>query len=508
MADNTDSSIHQRFSTRWGLLVSLLGVAVGTGNIWRFPRIAAQNGGEHGSGAFLVSWVLILFLWSIPLIVAEYAIGRRSRKGPVEALAAIGGRNLIWTGGFVACVSAAITFYYAVVVGWCLYYLVQMLTAPLPLSTEAALSTWNRFQASAWPSFFHALALVLCALAIWRGIRSIERLNRWMIPTLLAIILISLFRALTLPGSWAGIAYLFTPDWEQLLQPRIWLEALSQNAWDTGAGWGLLLTYAAYMQRRQPIVKNALLTGIGNNLVSLLAALIVFGTVFSILQTEMNLSRQETLEILRSSGPASTGLTLIWMPQLFARMSLGIPLSILFFLGLSLAGFSSLMAMLELQARVLVDAGLTRSKAVLLVAVVSYLLGIPSALSLSFFGNQDFVWGVALMISGALVAFAVTRYGCARLRGEELSADSSDWSPGRWWDASMKYVVPVGASLLLMWWLSLSATVYAPDQWYNPLLPYSVMTCLVQWGAVLTVLWLLNRRLSRRRPAAGRPENA
>ena len=101
------------------------------------------------------------------------------------------------------------------------------------------------------------------------------------------------------------------------------------------------------------------------------------------------------------------------------------------------------------------------------------------------------------MISGALVAFAVTRYGCERLRGEELTAASGDLSPGRCWDASMRYLVPVGASVLLLWWLSLSATVYAPDEWHNPLLPYSVMTCLVQWGAVLTVLWLLNRRLSR-----------
>ena len=502
MPTHSDSSIHHRFSSRWGLLLSVLGIAVGTGNIWRFPRIAAQNGGEEGSGAFLVSWVLILFLWSIPLIVAEYAIGRRSRKSPVGAFAVFAGKKLTWMGGFVAFVSAAITFYYAVVVGWCLYYLIQMVTAPLPLSTEAAFSTWNHFQNSFWPSCFHAIALALCGLAIWRGIGSIERLNRWMIPTLLVIVLISVVRALTLPGASAGIAYLFTPDWEQLLQPRIWLEALSQNAWDTGAGWGLFLTYAAYMQKQQSIVKNALLTGIGNNLVSLLAALIVFGTVFSILQTEMAISRQETLDILRSSGPASTGLTLIWMPQLFARMSLGIPLSILFFLGLSLAGFSSLMAMLELQARVLVDGGLARSKAVIVVTVVSYLLGIPSALSLSFFANQDFVWGVALMISGAFVAFAVTRYGCSRLRGEEISAAPGDLCLGRWWDGTMKYGVPVGASLLLMWWLFLSATVYAPGQWHDPLRPYSVMTCLVQWGTVLLLLWLCNRRLFRNRAVA------
>ena len=93
----------------------------------------------------------------------------------------------------------------------------------------------------------------------------------------------------------------------------------------------------------------------------------------------------------------------------------------------------------------------------------------------------------------------MTRYGCERLRAEELTADFGDLSSGRWWDGSMRYLVPVGASLLLLWWLSLSATVYAPDQWYNPLLPYSVMTCLLQWGVVLAALWLLNRRLSRRR---------
>ena len=497
MPDSSDSTIHQRFSTRWGLLVSVLGIAVGTGNIWRFPRIAAQNGSEHGAGAFLVSWVLFLFLWSIPLIVAEYAIGRRCRKSPVGALAVIAGPRLTWTGGFVAFVSAAITFYYAVVVGWCLYYLLEMVTTPLPISTEAAFSNWNRFQKSIWPSFFHALALGLCAVAISRGIRSIERINRWMIPALLTIVVISLVRALTLPGSSAGIAYLFTPDWEQLLRPNIWLEALSQNAWDTGAGWGLFLTYAAYMQKKQPIIKYAVLTGIGNNLVSLLAALIVFGTVFSILETEMNLSRQETLEVLRSSGPASTGLTLIWMPQLFARMSLGVPLSILFFLGLTLAGFSSLMAMLELQARVLVDFGLGRSRAVLLVAVISYLFGIPSAISLSFLGNQDFVWGVGLMISGTVIAFTVTRYGCEILRKEELSGFFAVGSLGRWWDNSMRYVVPLGALLLLSWWLWLSATIYSPGQWYNPLLPYSVMTCLMQWGGVLIILWLLNPRLSK-----------
>src|SRR5690606_30011602 len=190
--------------------------------------------------------------------------------------------------------------------------------------------------------------------------------------------------------------------------------ALTQNAWDTGAGWGLILTYGAYMQRRHGVVKNAFMTGIGNNVVSLLAAIMVFGTVFAVLGAEM--SRSDVLDVMQQSGPASTGLTFIWMPQLFARMPFSGLIAVGFFLGLSFAAFSSLISMIELATRVVVDLGVTRERAVLAVSVVGLLFGLPSALSVSFLSNQDFVWGVALMISGAFVATAVIRYGIGRFR--------------------------------------------------------------------------------------------
>src|SRR5690606_20731314 len=101
--------------------------------------------------------------------------------------------------------------------------------------------------------------------------------------TLLAIVLIAVVRAVTLPGAGEGLAYLFTPDLSVLARPSTWLEALTQNAWDTGAGWGLILTYAAYMQREHGVVRNAVLTGVGNNTVSILAAIMIFGTVFATL---------------------------------------------------------------------------------------------------------------------------------------------------------------------------------------------------------------------------------
>jgi NSS family neurotransmitter:Na+ symporter len=199
---------------------------------------------------------------------------------------------------------------------------------------------------------------------------------------------------------------------------------------------------------------------------------------------------------MRTSGPASTGLTFIWMPQLFARMVLGSPLAVLFFLGLTFAGFSSLIAMLELPTRVMVDTGMKRSKAIGIVVAVCYLMGIPSARNLDFLSNQDYVWGIALTISGAFVAFAVIRYGIGKMRKEDLTIDENDWKLGQWWEMVLKYFVPFAVTILLVWFLSLSVTVYAPDQWYNPFNPFSVMTCLVQWFLMLGIFILFNRKIS------------
>ncbi len=467
----SDSSTNQRFSSRLGLLLSTLGIAVGTGNIWRFPRIAAQNGGEDGAGALLIAWIVFLFAWSIPLIIAEYFLGKRFRSGVVGSFTGGMGRRFAWMGAFVAFVATAISFFYAVIVGWALYFFIYMLTHGLPADLASSAQIWENFQHSPWPYILHFAAVAIGALAILKGIRSIEMVNKILIPVLILIILIAVVRSLLLPGAFGGIAYLFRPQWSQLSDPSIWLQALTQNAWDTGAGWGLFLTYAAYMRAEHGTIKNAFITGIGNNTISLLMAIMIFGTVFSVLQTGMGYNDRQVLEVMQTSGPASTGLTFIWMPQLFARMSFGRPLAILFFMGLTFAGFSSLISMFEMSARVLVDRGMKRSPAVWTVVSIVYLLGIPSAMSLDFLSNQDFVWGIGLMISGAFIAINVTRYGVRKLRLESETA-RFDWKAGRWWDLIMIWMVPAGAVVLLSWWFTLSVTELAPGSWYDPFNPF------------------------------------
>ena len=127
--------------------------------------------------------------------------------------------------------------------------------------------------------------MLLGGFAIWKGIGRIEKINRWLMPILLGILLLALLKALSLKGSMHGITYLFSVDWVQFSDPSLWVAALTQNAWDTGAGWGLFITYGAYMQMKFGIVKNAVITAVGNNLISLVCAVMIFGTCFAIMES-------------------------------------------------------------------------------------------------------------------------------------------------------------------------------------------------------------------------------
>ena len=126
----------ETFSTRWTMMLAMLGMAVGTGNIWRFPRIAAQNGG----GEFLVPWVVFLLIWSIPLIMVEFGMGRKTRAGPVAAFLQMAGPRWAWMGAWVAFVAIAIMFYYSVVAGWTLRYVWAAVFGQVPGAEPGAAS--------------------------------------------------------------------------------------------------------------------------------------------------------------------------------------------------------------------------------------------------------------------------------------------------------------------------------------------------------------------------------
>lgn len=482
------SSRSEVFSSRWGMLLAMLGMAVGTGNIWRFPRVAASNGG----GSFLVAWVVFLLVWSVPLIIAEFAMGKGTRRGPVGAFATNLGPAFAWMGAWVAFVATAIMFYYSVVMGWTLRFFVATVTGEIP--TEVPDAFWNGFQSSPQAVVTHLVAMGLGLFVVSRGVKGIEKAASILIPSLVLLVIVLAVKALTLPGASRGLAFLFTPDLAELADYRIWLQALTQNAWDTGAGWGLITTYAIYMRRREDTALNAFVIGFGNNSMSLLAGIMVLCTVFSVMPDAAS----------QIVGAGNEGLTFIWIPQLFAQIPGGRFFMGLFFLALVFAAWTSLVAMIELAARVLMDRGVARGRSIAIVGTAGILFGIPSALNMGFFQNQDWVWGVGLMLSGFFFAFAVLRYGVTKWRETFVNHADSDVRIGAWWDWAMRLVV-VQALVLMVWWLW-SAQVKGPDggtDWGATLTLFSsfnIGSVLIQWGVVLAVLTGANRWLARQGP--------
>ncbi len=502
----------ESFSSRWVMMLAMLGMAVGTGNIWRFPRIAAQNGG----GTFLVAWIVFLFLWSIPLILVEFGMGRWTRSGPVRAFRQALGPRWAWMGAWVAFVAVAIMFYYSVVTGWTLRYVAAAILGEVPRVEPGAF--WRDYTGSWWPVLTHGLAIFLATRIIGRGVRAIERMAQVLMPLLLLLVIALALRAVTLPGAEGGLSYLFSVQWEELGRADVWLQALTQNAWDTGAGWGLVLVYAAYLRANEDTTLNAFILPAANNTVSLIAGVMVISTVFAVVpqlvasletRPEVLSAYPQLVEAVRSGAELSPalirrtifsagneGLTFIWMPQLFARIPLGRMFMILFFVALAFAAFTSLVSMVELGVRVLLDTGMERARAVRVVGIAGFTLGLPSALSLQVLKNQDWVWGVALMVSGLFFALAVLGAGVRRFREEQLNHAGSDLRVGRWWEVVIGALVPLQAVLLLLWWLW-QARGWDPEGWLDPAGVENVGTILLQWGVVLLGLLAANRWLAR-----------
>jgi len=466
------------FSSRWGMLLAMLGMAVGTGNIWRFPRIAATNGG----GSFLVAWVVFLLAWSVPLLILEFGMGKATRQGAVGAFVKTLGPGFAWMGAWIAFVATAIMFYYSVVMGWTIRFFVGTLTGEVPGETPSAF--WDAFHSTPGAVLTHAVAMGMALFVVSKGVKGIETAAKVLIPSLIVLVIVLTIRAVTLPGAERGLAFLFTPVWSELADYEVWIQALTQNAWDTGAGWGLVLTYAIYMRSREDTALNAFVIGFGNNSMSLLAGIMVLCTVFSTMP-------EAQAEIV---GAGNEGLTFIWVPQLFAQIPGGRFFQALFFLALVFAAWTSLIAMIELASRVLMDLGMQRTRAIPIVGGAGLLFGIPSALKIEVFQNQDWVWGVALMVSGFFFAFAVLRFGVTRWRETYINQEDSDIRIGAWWDWAIR-LVALEAVVLAVWWLWSARGEDLRATW-TLFSPYNVGSVLIQFAIVLVLLLALNRRLA------------
>lgn len=456
-------------------------MAIGAGNIWRYPRLAGQYGGE-----FVLLNLVFLFLWSIPLLMVEFALGRKTRINPIGAFAKALGKNYGWMGWFVGCCTTAIFFYYSVVTGWSLKYFTLAVSGNLLRMDQTAY--WNNYSTSVYqPLFFHLASILLSAFVIYRGVvKGLEKFCRYVVPLLFILLVAAAIRAVSLNGAGVGLSYFFSFEIGHLGSYKVWLEALSQSAWSTGAGWGLLLTYAIYSREQENIASNSLLTGLGDNLASIIAGLAVIPTVFALSATVTNAQ-----EILNSGN---LGLAFMAIPQLFSKMPAGPFFSSIFFLALFFACWTSLISMMELAVRLLIDFGSGRGRAVILVSILTAAAGTPSAIFMRIFYNQDWVWGLGLLLSGAFFTFAVIKIGAGNFVRQWIEPTRHERMLAVVFKILFYFIIPLEFVFMLGWWL-VQSLQWEPHNWWNPFSIYSLASTFTQWTVIIAVGIIFNNKM-------------
>lgn len=482
------SSQKEQWGSRWGFIAASIGMAIGTGNIWRFPRVAAANGG----GPFIIAWTVALFVWSIPLLIGEMVLGRKTGLGTVGAFRDFNKKPSPWMGTWVGAVCLLIMFYYSVVMGWAVKYFTLAASGAFnkELTTKGTEAIWGAFTtAPSQTILFHLISISIGIFIVYKGVTNgIEKASKIMIPTMFGVLLIAMIRALTLPGAAKGLEYLFSPKLSMLGNPEIWLQAFAQSSWSTGAGWGFIITYAVYTKKKEDVAGNCMIMGLGNNIGALVAGMTVLPAIFAL---------SPSIEFANEAlGAGNQGITFVYLAQLFTKMPAGGIIAAIFFLSMAIAALTSLLPMIEVGVRTIMDMGYTRKKSTLIVGVVGFLAGIPSAYSLSVLDNQDWVWGVGLLVSGLFVALQLIKFGLEEIRTKQINTPWADFHIGRWWNVCIR-LFPVMFVILTGWWFYQAITWY-PDTWWKPFETFSPGTIIFQWVILLGIAFASQKWLSSR----------
>ena len=327
------------FGSRFGALVAMAGSAVGLGNLWRFPYLVGENGGA----AFIIVYILLSFMICLPIFVSEFVVGRRSQKNAYAAFRDLsGGSAWRWVGLMTIIVPLIVLSYYSVIGGWSIEYLLKSVTFSFTAGeTQSEMSTmFGDFVSSTWGPLGCLTAFLLATTVIVMvGIKDgIEKFSKIMMPLLFFIVLAIAVYSLTLPGAGKGVDYLFNPDFSKIDGKSI-AAALGQAFFSLSLGFGTILTYASYVDKKENIMFQSTATAVSDLLFALIAGVAIMPAVFA-------------FGIDPQSGP---GLVFETLPYVFSQMPAGGFIAILFFLALLVAALTSSISMLEVAVAFLVE---------------------------------------------------------------------------------------------------------------------------------------------------------
>jgi neurotransmitter:Na+ symporter, NSS family len=354
---------------RAGFLLATIGSAVGIGSIWKFPYELGANGGS----AFLLFYLLGLVAVVVPLMFAEFAIGRAGRGDAVASVAALArrvGADPHWgvVGGFGVLTGFLILTFYSVVGGWTIGYALDTALHGLPAPVAAAVQArYSTFLADPWAmSAYQAMFIAATGWVVGRGVvRGIETASKVLMPLLAALMVVLLAYSMVTGDVGATVRFLLTLDADRFTA-RTAIEALGLGFFSIGVGLGLMITFAAYAGAEISLSEVAVVSVLADTTISLMAGFAVFPIVFA-----------HGLD--PSSGP---GLVFVTLPLAFARMPLGTVAATAFFLLLAVAALASAISMLELVVALLSRwRGWSRARATAIAASACFACGIPTVLS-------------------------------------------------------------------------------------------------------------------------------
>ena len=402
----------ESFGSRLGFILVSAGCAIGIGNVWRFPYVAGENGGS----VFVLFYLLLCM--GVPVLTMELAVGRASRKSAVNGYKALEKPGSKWHihGWFCMLGCYLLMMYYTTVSGWMISYFFKFLTGTFQgLDTEAVSGVFGSLLADPmemglWMAVTVIAGFLICSLGLRNGL---ERITKWMMGCLFVLILVLAVHSMLLPGAKEGLAFYLLPDFERAAQvglPNVITAAMNQSFFTLSLGIGAMEIFGSYMEEKRTLAGESVSICILDTFVALSAGLIIFPACFS-------------FGVQPDSGPQ---LIFVTLPNVFANMAGGRVWGALFFLFMTFASFSTVIAVFEnLLASCIDNFGWDRKKAVLINCALILVLSLPCVLGYNVWSDlhliggrdvldtEDFLVSNLLLPLGSLVylLFCVTKWG-------------------------------------------------------------------------------------------------
>jgi len=435
------------FGSKFGVIAAAAGSAIGLGNIWRFPYVAGENGG----GAFLLIYLLFIVGIGVPVMMSEFIIGRSAQLNPVGAFKKIAPGKRWHLIGLLGVVTAFIILaFYTVVAGWTLEYLVQsvkwMLTSEkigfAAMDNEAIMAFfrnhYDTFTGGIWrPILWFSVMMLFTGLIVISGVKNgIEKYAKILMPVLLVLLLILVFRSISLDGAREGLVFLFRPDFSTIKAAplKIIVEALGQAFFSLSIGMGTLITYGSYIRKKENLANTAVNVAFADTFIAIIAGLAIFPAVFA-------------FGINPDSGPE---LVYITLPVIFQNMSGGLIWAFMFFLLLCFAAITSTISVMEVIVAYFTEQlNMTRKRAAILAMVSVGFLGLLCTLSGEVFALFNGSPDLLLPLGGFFIVIFVGWFLSGDTTRNELSSNGSFKT--RYYPLFMfllKFVAPLAIALL------------------------------------------------------------